>query len=102
MNNAEQTAPANEQILEFKFKTTGLSKEYRESIKEAYIQNKHCKTLPALVEKMKNYLDEKHPKGWIVFGGKHMVGSCTFLKNTMADFTVDDTAFVVFKMFVPN
>ncbi|KAI5169733.1 hypothetical protein PAEPH01_0952 [Pancytospora epiphaga] len=59
-------------------------------------------TLPGICEAMKKELDEAEPKGWVVFAGMHLVGVCTFIKDTMVEFETNGLAFVIFKTFYPS
>lgn len=67
-----------------------------------YKENAVSLNLTELTDKLKIELDNNTSKGWIVFAGKHMVGSCSYIKNTLMDFEVDGTSFVIFQTFCPE
>lgn len=86
----------------FRFKTELKNKKIEEVIINAYKLYSPTSTLTELAEKIKTELDEKFPKGWIVFTGKHMVGACSYIEDTLADFEVDGVSFVIFQTFCPE
>lgn len=109
MNNTEEAMEKKEQVEEegrieplFKFKMEVKDKKLEDAIINAYKVHSSTSTLTELVEKMKADLDKKFPKGWIVFAGKHMVGACSYIQDTLADFEVDGISFVIFQTFCPE
>ncbi|KAM0681110.1 hypothetical protein GINT2_000895 [Glugoides intestinalis] len=92
---------AKEDPVEFKFKTEPLDQNLKDTVMGIYKSNIEKLTLPELAEKIKKDLDEKFPKGWIVFAGRHMVGACSYIENTLLDFEVEGVSFVIFQTYVP-
>lgn len=86
----------------FKFRAEVPNEELKKAVIESYKAHAPSCDLAALADKIKNDLDEKLPKGWIVFAGKHMVGACSFIKDTLVDFEVDGISFVIFQTFCPE
>lgn len=76
-----------------------VSDELKECLTKVYLDNYKSKSLPELIETMKKRLDKSMGVGWVVFAGKHMAGVCCYIANTLAQFEVDNTIFVVFKTF---
>lgn len=100
MSSAESKETKNE--LEFKFKNNLKSLELKDAIIDSYRKHRKCSTLPDLVENIKKDLDSQFTKGWVVFGGKHMVGACSYIEDTLLDFEVDGNSYVIFQTFVPD
>lgn len=105
----EKVMAEKEQIKEvtkieplFKFKVEMKDKQIEDAIINSYKLHSPTYALTELAEKIKLDLDEKFPKGWIVFAGKHMVGACSHIKDTLADFEVDGVSFVAFQTFCPE
>lgn len=86
----------------FTFKKNIHDEKIKNLIISIYKENALKLNLTELTDKMKNTLDEQFSKGWIVFAGKHMVGSCSYVKNTLMDFEVDGISFVIFQTFCPE
>lgn len=86
----------------FRFRIEIKNKKIEEAIINAYKVHSPTSTLTELAEKIRIELDEKFPKGWIVFTGRHMVGACSYIQDTLADFDVDGVSFVIFQTFCPE
>lgn len=99
----EQSSVENtkEDQVEFKFKTEPLDHNIKDYVIDIYKNNVEKLTLPELAEKIKKDLDENFPKGWIVFAGRHMVGACSYIENTLLDFEILGVSFVIFQTYVP-
>jgi len=110
VNNSEvessEIRSSSEKIVEieplFKFRKEAANSTLKNTIIESYKLHASSCSLPELADKMKQDLDAKIPKGWIVFGGKHMVGACSYIEDTLVDFEVDGTSFVIFQTFCPE
>ena len=87
--------------LKFKFRNDIRNIELRDCIMNSYKKNRTNPNLPEVIEAIKKELDETFSKGWIVFGGNHMVGVCSYIENTLADFEVEGTSFVIFQTIYP-
>lgn len=96
---SEPPAAAQEPVLNFK--SNKINEDLRKKVIELYKKHKNAPTLPGVVEVIKKDLDVAIPKGWVVFAGKHLVGACSFIKDTMVEFEVDGTAFVIFQTYCP-
>lgn len=87
--------------LKFKFRNDIRNIKLRDCIMNSYKKNRTNPNLPEVIEAIKKELDETFSKGWIVFGGNHMVGVCSYIENTLADFEVEGTSFVIFQTIYP-
>lgn len=88
--------------VEFKFKSDVTNLDLRNLVMNSYLKNRENPNLSEIVESLKKDLDEAFPKGWVVFGGKHMVGACSFIENTLVDFEVEGISFVLFQTIYPD
>lgn len=60
------------------------------------------KTPPTRIcESLKAMLDSKFGKGWCVFGGGHMAGSCVFEEGYFAQILFGAYEIVIFRTFIP-
>lgn len=84
---------------EMKFRRGEVSEEIKTAIKDAWDKCCSLSTLPKICEFMKKELDEKQPKGWVVFGGKHITGVFSHISGTFYEFESDNTIFIIFKTF---
>lgn len=98
----DQKTEEKSQEPAIKFKNCDASDDLKMTITSLYKKHMHVPTLPRMCEAIKKDLDEKIPKGWVVFAGMHLVGVCSFIKNTMVEFEVNGTAFVIFQTFCPS
>jgi len=87
---------------EYTFRTQNVEEKLKKAIIEAYKKCKNLPSLPKITEGMKNELDKRLSKGWIVFAGKHLVGSCVYIQGTMVEFEANGSIFVVFQTFCPK
>ena len=96
---SEKTSAGTEP--EYKFKSSS-SKEIKERM--IAIHKKHNKKVfsPDVTEGIKKELDNIDPSGWVVFGGMHMAGSCSYVQGTLVEFEYEGVSYVIFKTYVPN
>lgn len=88
----------NEEVIHFVFKNDeNVSLDLRNAITKSYKQHAKDSTLPELVEQMRADFDAAIPRGWVVFAGKHVVGSFSYIENTLVEVVVDGISFVVFQ-----
>lgn len=87
---------------EFKFKNEPIDEDLKNIVIEIYTAHANKCDLPGLAENIKKDLDAKRPKGWIVFAGKHMVGACSYIENTLLDFEINGNSFVIFQTHCPE
>ncbi|KAI4291025.1 hypothetical protein PAPHI01_0299 [Pancytospora philotis] len=85
-----------------KFKKCDVDEKLKKVISDTIHKMFKSGSLPALSEELKKQLDKEDPKGWVVFAGKHLAGVCSFIKGTMVELEVNETAFVIFKTFCPS
>lgn len=84
------------------FRSGDASEDIKKDVFSVLKTHLNGESLPKLAESLKKSLDEKIGKGWVVFVGKHLAGTCSYIKGTMLEFEVDGTVFIVFQTFCPS
>lgn len=86
-----------DQVPYLKFKNEVNNEELMRFIEDKFQKDYSVDNLAEFTGAFKNELDSKFGNGWIVFAGKHMTGCCSYVVNTLADFEVNETCFVIFQ-----
>lgn len=61
------------------------------------------KTPPTKIcESLKAMLDNKFGRGWCVFSGGHIAGSCTFEEGHFAQVSFGEYTIIFFRIFIPQ
>ncbi|KAL6122342.1 hypothetical protein NUSPORA_00644 [Nucleospora cyclopteri] len=86
--------------VNFIFKDSKVRKDIKDALTSIF-NNFKDESLPQKVNIIKVKLDDILGRGWSVWAGQHLVGSCSCITGTMTEFKESQANYIIYRTYCP-